>query len=148
MKKFLKSVWFPAVAIVFMTILAQAIPTAALQEPAKPHAAPTATTTPAPKIEEKPLAVAEVRRDKVRILQLEEENLQLKKQALVNKLLETEEWKELDAPHKKVQAKLQAELVAVLKAGGVKEEDFPLYEYDKETMTLKKKVVAPAGGKQ
>lgn len=102
----------------------------------------TAMATVATKDEKKApdtIPVADVRRDKVKLLQLEDENFQLKKQVLLNKLTESPEWVKLDTPHKDIGAKLQAELVSTLKAAGVEEKSFSEYEYDRESMTFRRK---------
>lgn len=89
------------------------------------------------------VAIPEAREDKVRLIQVKLENIQLKQQQLVQKVEEqlkaSKEWKELEAAQQDAITKLQVELVSAMKAAGLTEKDFDSYKYDQNTLkfTLK-----------
>ena len=93
---------------------------------------------------EKPLPaevkVPEAKQDKIRLIQKEQEILQLKLRNLyteaVQKLKDSPEWKALEADSTEQGRKLSTELQAVLKGAGVDDKDFVKYQYNMESFTF------------
>ena len=96
----------------------------------------------------KEVKVAEARHDKVKILTLEIENIDLKKraayEALIAKLQEQPEWKKLEAEQTEANRKLGAELQATLRNAGVPEAEWNRYEYRQAEQKFVLKPDAPA----
>ncbi len=85
------------------------------------------------------IVVADVRKDKVELLQAKIDNVNLKEEKLIEQMKKTPEWQALEAEGKDVASKLEAELISTLKTAGVEEKDFRLYIYDQKTLKFTKK---------
>jgi len=86
----------------------------------------------------KEVAIPEARADKVRLLQKEQEVVELKQRDLYNRALQqlqaSPEWKALEAEATETGRKFGVELQSALKLAGVEEKDFAKYSYNKDTL--------------
>lgn len=121
------------VALAALAALAQDVP----QNAAKP------TPTPAPKVDEKKTAplpesfsIPEVRADKARLLSKDVELAALRMAELKR------EFEAQQSLQQSAMAKLQAEMASAMKLAGVEEKDFPLYEFNRDTLVFTKRAIA------
>lgn len=88
----------------------------------------------------KEVKVLEVMEDRVKLLALEIENIDLKKKAtydaVLAKLQEQPEWKRLEADQTEANRKLGAEFQVALRAAKVPEADWNKYRFNRETLSL------------